>query len=368
MAELKQTPLFDQHVALGARLIPFGGWEMPVQYSGILEEHRAVREAAGLFDLSHMGEFSVTGPGAYDYLNRLLSNNLGKLRVGRAQYNLLLNHEGGVVDDLLVYRLDDQGYLVVVNAANMEKDWEWFQEYLPTAGVSLINRSAQTALIAIQGPKSEEILSQVTTTDLAAITYYSFEEATVAGKEVLLSATGYTGERGFELYLDAAEAATVWSELLEVGASSGLVPVGLGARDTLRLEAAFCLYGHELTEETNPWEAGLGWTVKMDKGDFIGKAALQAQQGEALKRKLVGFKLLQRGVPRQGYAILSSTAEEIGHVTSGSVSPTLGESIGLGYVTASQAEPGNHVWLKIRDKAVEAELIDLPFVPPYNKR
>ncbi|MBO8125618.1 MAG: glycine cleavage system aminomethyltransferase GcvT [Firmicutes bacterium] len=368
MSELKRTPLFHLHQAAGAKMIPFGGWEMPVQYSGILEEHRAVRQAAGIFDLSHMGEFYVQGPGAYDYLNRLLTNKLAKLEPGKAQYNLLCREDGGVLDDLILYRLDKEIFLVVVNAANIDKDWDWFQSHLPSAGVELINATDDTALIAVQGPHSEEILAKVTPVDVAGITPFTFQKGRVSGIDTLIAATGYTGERGFELYLDASEAETVWNKLLEAGSDLGLVPVGLGARDTLRLEMAYSLYGQELTVETTPLEAGLNFAVKLDKGDFIGRAALQKQAEEGIKRRLVGFKMIGRGVPRHGYEILNRNSEVIGAVTSGSFSPTLEENIGLGYVSVGEGQTGNHIWINIRNKAVEAEVVPLPFVKPYYKR
>lgn len=368
MSEWKRTPLYAEHVGLKAKMIPFGGWEMPVQYTAILEEHRAVRNSAGLFDLSHMGEFYVSGPGAYDYLNRLLTNNLAKLMPGKAQYNLVCTENGGVVDDLIVYCYDRERYLVVVNAANTDKDWEWFANYLPSTGVNLVNQSAETALLAIQGPKSEEILGKLCSEDLSQLKFYSFVEGRVAGRPAMISATGYTGERGFELYVDAADASFLWQELMQAGAGTGLVPVGLGARDTLRLELAYPLYGQELTEEISPWEAGLGWTVKLDKGDFIGKKALVAKKEEGLSRSLIGFKMIGRGVCRHGYEILNSSAEVIGSVTSGSFAPTLEENIGLGYVTLPYSEPGSRIWVKIREKLVEAQVVSVPFVQPYTKR
>ncbi|NLY55356.1 MAG: glycine cleavage system aminomethyltransferase GcvT [Firmicutes bacterium] len=368
MSELKRTPLFAEHLALNAKMIPFGGWEMPVQYSAILQEHRSVREQAGLFDLSHMGEFFVSGPGAYDYLQRLLTNNLAKLLPGKAQYNLLCNEAGGVIDDLIVYCYDQERYLVVVNAANIGKDWEWFTKHLPSSGVTLTDRSAETALLAVQGPKSEEILRPLCSEDPAQLKFYSFVEGTVAGRPAMISATGYTGERGFELYIDAADAGYLWQELLQAGRESGLVPVGLGARDTLRLEMAYPLYGQELSEDITPWEAGLGWTVKLDKGDFIGKEALVAKKEAGLTRSLVGFKMIGRGVCRHGYEILNDDAAVIGSVTSGSFSPTLEENIGLGYVTLPYTEPGTRIWVKIREKLVEAQVVALPFVQPYTKR
>jgi aminomethyltransferase len=359
---LKRTPLYDEHRALGARLVEFSGWEMPVQYSGILDEHRAVRERAGLFDVCHMGEFGAEGPGALDFLQGLVPNNVARLADGQALYTQICNEQGGTLDDLLIYRLGDQRYMTVVNAGTMESDWAWFtQQAAGHADVTLTNNSAETGLIALQGPRAREILRPLTTTDLDAIAYYHFAEGTVAGIDCLISRTGYTGEDGFELYCASGDAVALWRALLTAGAPHGLIPAGLGARDTLRLEAGYCLYGHELNEQTSPLEAGLGWSVKLEKGhDFIGREALLAQKQQGLPRKLVGIELRDRGVPRAGYAILREGAT-IGELTSGTVGPTLGTAIGMGYVSPQDAALGNEIAIDIRGKAVPAAIVALPF-------
>ena len=359
---LKRTPLYDEHRALGARLVEFGGWEMPVQYSGILEEHRAVRERAGIFDVSHMGEFRVEGPGALDFLQGLVPNNVARLGDGQALYTQICNEQGGTLDDLLIYHLDENRYMTVVNAGTMESDWDWFtKQAAGHADVTLTNISYQTGLIALQGPRALDILQPLTETDLGAIAYYHFAEGTVAGVSCLISRTGYTGEDGFELYCASDDVVALWRKLLEAGASQGLIPAGLGARDTLRLEAGFCLYGHELNEQTLPLEAGLGWSVKLEKGhDFIGREALLAQKRDGLPRKLVGVELRDRGVPRAGYAILRD-GTPIGELTSGTVGPTLGKAIGMGYVPPAEAKIGAEVAIEIRGKAVPAVIVALPF-------
>jgi aminomethyltransferase len=359
---LKRTPLYDEHRALGARLVEFSGWEMPVQYSGILDEHRAVRERAGLFDVCHMGEFGAEGPGALDFLQGLVPNNVARLADGQALYTQICNEQGGTLDDLLIYRLGDQRYMTVVNAGTMESDWAWFtQQAAGHADVTLTNNSAETGLIALQGPRAREILRPLTTTDLDAIAYYHFAEGTVAGIDCLISRTGYTGEDGFELYCASGDAVALWRALLTAGAPHGLIPAGLGARDTLRLEAGYCLYGHELNEQTSPLEAGLSWSVKLEKGhDFIGREALLAQKQQGLPRKLVGIELRDRGVPRAGYAILREGAT-IGELTSGTVGPTLGTAIGMGYVSPQDAALGNEIAIDIRGKAVPAAIVALPF-------
>ncbi|HEX6817718.1 MAG TPA: glycine cleavage system aminomethyltransferase GcvT, partial [Ktedonobacterales bacterium] len=358
----KRTPLYDEHRALGARLVEFSGWEMPVQYSGILEEHRAVRERAGIFDVSHMGEFRVEGPGALDFLQGLVPNNVARLGDGQALYTQICNEQGGTLDDLLIYRLGDERYMTVVNAGTMESDWDWFTRQAAShADVTLTNISDQTGLIALQGPRALDILQPLTETDLSAIAYYHFAQGTVAGVSCLISRTGYTGEDGFELYCASGDVVALWRTLLEAGAPYGLIPAGLGARDTLRLEAGFCLYGHELNEQTSPLEAGLGWSVKLEKGhDFIGREALLAQKQDGLPRKLVGVELRDRGVPRAGYAILRD-GTPIGELTSGTVGPTLGKAIGMGYVPPAEAKVGAEVAVEIRGKAVPAVIVALPF-------
>lgn len=359
---LKRTPLYDEHRALGARLVEFSGWEMPVQYSGILDEHRAVRERAGLFDVCHMGEFHIEGPGALDFLQGLVPNNVARLADGQALYTQICNEQAGTLDDLLIYRLADARYMAVVNAGTMESDWAWFSKQAAGhADMTLSNDSDTTGLIALQGPRALEILQPLTETDLGTIAYYHFAEGTVAGISCLISRTGYTGEDGFELYCASGDVVTLWRALLEAGAPHGLIPAGLGARDTLRLEAGYCLYGHELNEQTSPLEAGLGWSVKLEKGhDFIGREALLAQKQQGLPRKLVGIELRDRGVPRADYVILRD-GKPIGALTSGTVGPTLGKAIGMGYVSPENAAPGTEIAIDIRGKAVPAAIVPLPF-------
>jgi glycine cleavage system T protein (aminomethyltransferase) len=359
---LKRTPLYDEHRALGARLVEFSGWEMPVQYSGILDEHRAVRERAGLFDVCHMGEFHIEGPGALDFLQGLVPNNVARLADGQALYTQICNEQAGTLDDLLIYRLADARYMAVVNAGTMESDWAWFSKQAAGhADMTLSNDSDTTGLIALQGPRALEILQPLTATELGAIAYYHFAEGTVAGISCLISRTGYTGEDGFELYCASGDVVTLWRALLEAGAPHGLIPAGLGARDTLRLEAGYCLYGHELNEQISPLEAGLGWSVKLEKGhDFIGREALLAQKQQGLPRKLVGIELRDRGVPRADYVILRD-GKPIGALTSGTVGPTLGKAIGMGYVSPENAAPGTEIAIDIRGKAVPAAIVPLPF-------
>lgn len=359
---LKRTPLYDEHRALGARLVEFSGWEMPVQYSGILDEHRAVRERAGLFDVCHMGEFHIEGPGALDFLQGLVPNNVARLADGQALYTQICNEQAGTLDDLLIYRLADARYMAVVNAGTMESDWAWFtKQAAGHADMTLSNDSDTTGLIALQGPRALEILQPLTATELGAIAYYHFAEGTVAGISCLISRTGYTGEDGFELYCASGDVVTLWRALLEAGAPHGLIPAGLGARDTLRLEAGYCLYGHELNEQISPLEAGLGWSVKLEKGhDFIGREALLAQKQQGLPRKLVGIELRDRGVPRADYVILRD-GKPIGALTSGTVGPTLGKAIGMGYVSPENAAPGTEIAIDIRGKAVPAAIVPLPF-------
>jgi aminomethyltransferase len=359
---LKRTPLFETHRALGARLVEFGGWEMPVQYSGILDEHRAVRQRAGLFDVSHMGEFRVEGPGALDLLQALVPNNVARLELNQALYTQICRPDGGTLDDLIIYRLDEQRYMVVVNAGTMEKDWAWFGEQAKThVGFTLANVSSETGLIALQGPLAQSILQPLTSTPLEGITYYHCARGEAAGIPAIISRTGYTGEDGFELYTAAADTPRMWQALMEAGTPHGLLPAGLGARDTLRLEAGYCLYDHELTEAITPLEAGLAWTIKLDKGvDFIGREALAREKQEGLRRKLIGIELRERGVPRAGYPILLA-GQPIGALTSGTLSPTLDRPIGLGYVAPEHARPGTELAIAIRDKVVPATVVPLPF-------
>lgn len=357
--ESQRTPLFDRHQRAGGKIVDFAGWQLPVQYSGVMEEHRAVRTAAGLFDVSHMGEFRVSGPDAEALLQGLTPNDASKLRPGRIHYSGLLTKAGTYVDDLLVYRIGPEEFLLVVNAANVDKDFAWIEDRL-SGDVALENVSARYGLLALQGPRAEEILAKLTEIDLSQIRYYRFEMADVAGQEAIVSRTGYTGEDGFELYLSPESAPIVWDRLLEVGEPLGLIPAGLGARDTLRLEAAMALYGHEIDDTTTPLEAGLSWVVKLAKGEFLGREVLVSQEKDGLDRKLVGFEMVGRGIGRQGYSVLAG-GDEVGRVTSGSFSPTLEKAIGMAYVPSELAEPGIDIEVQIRKNAVPAVIVPLPF-------
>jgi aminomethyltransferase len=358
--DLKHTPLHELHVALGGKMVPFAGYAMPVQYpTGITAEHRAVREAAGLFDVSHMGEFEVRGPDALALIQRVTVNDAARMDVGQAQYSALCRDDGGIIDDLIVYRFADR-YMLVVNASNHDKDWAWVARHARPLDVELADRSDETALLALQGPRAREILAPLTDSDLGAIGYYRFAEGEVAGVPAVLSATGYTGEDGFELYLDADRAAELWRALLEAGGPLGLAPAGLGARDSLRLEMGYALYGNDLDEEHTPLESGLGWITKLDKGEFVGREALLAQKDAGVERRLVGLRLTERGFPRPGYGIRAASAD-VGVVTSGIVSPTLGYGVALGYVPASLAATGSEVAVLIRDREVAAVVERPPF-------
>lgn len=357
---LKQTPLYDEHDELNARMVSFAGYSMPVQYpSGIVSEHHAVRRAAGLFDVSHMGELEVRGPEALDLIQHLLTNDASKLAVGQAQYTVLCRENGTALDDCLVYRFADR-YIVVVNAANLDKDRVWFEDAAADFDAEVADRSAETALLALQGPRAQAILDPLTTTDLDAIAFYRFVEAEVAGVEGVISRTGYTGEDGFELYVPSASAATVWRSILSAGEPHGLLPAGLGARDSLRLEVGYILYGNDLDEEHTPLEAGLGWVVKLGKGEFVGRDVLARQKEEGVERKLAGFVLQERGFPRQGYEIRHQ-GEPVGVVTSGVLSHSIGQGIGMGYVPADAAGPGTELEIMIRDRAVPAVVQRPPF-------
>lgn len=359
---MKQTSLYEKHCALGGKMIEFGGWMMPVQYSGILDEHEHVRSRAGLFDVSHMGEISVKGAGAFRYLQRLVTNDLSGAAPGRAVYSPMCFPDGGTVDDLLIYKLSEESYLVVVNAANTDKDFEWFREHR-TDGVALSNVSPQYAQLAIQGPNAQAVLQKLTDFPLDQIRFYRFQaDIPVCGVPSIVSRTGYTGEDGFEIYLPPEKAPQLWDRLLSAGSELGLVPAGLGARDTLRFEAALPLYGHELSETISPLEAGLGKFVKLGKDDFIGRDALLRQSETGLKRKLIGFEMVGRGIARNGCAV-SFQGKEIGAVTTGSYSPTLKKSLGLALVDTGFSGDPFHVL--IRGKAVEAAETAIPF---YTKK
>lgn len=359
-AVLKRTPLYDLHRELGAKLIDFGGWEMPVQYTGILEEHRAVRERVGIFDVSHMGEFNVLGAGAEAYLQSLTPNDIGKLSNGRIQYSAFLTEQGTFVDDLLVYRRNPKSFLLVVNAGNTPKDFAWASSHLPDGKtVRLVDRSDETALLAVQGPKAGVLLERLAADRVTDLPYYGFKTTTVRGVPALVSRTGYTGEDGFEIYLGPDGAPDVMSGLLESGRDLGAVPCGLGARDTLRLEAKMCLYGNDIDDTVTAWEADLGWIVKMNKGDFVGREALARQKEEGVSRKLVGFEMVDRGIARHGYA--AKTASGAGVVTSGTHSPTLGRPIGLALLPAPAGAEGTLFEVDIRGRLAAARVVPTPF-------
>ncbi|MGQ8872495.1 glycine cleavage system aminomethyltransferase GcvT [Paenibacillus sp. TSA_86.1] len=363
MSDLLRTPLFPLYAQYeGVRCIDFGGWELPVQFSGIQKEHEAVRERAGLFDVSHMGEFTVTGEQAEAFLQRMMTNDVTAIGSGQAQYTLMCYPDGGVVDDLLIYKLAEQHYMLVVNASNIDKDWAWFQEHI-IPGVNMTNDSEQTALLALQGPLAVDILAKVTGSevDAASIEPFRFvQNAEVCGVRLLLSRTGYTGEDGFELYVAAEQAALVWNGLMKAGADVGLVPAGLGARDTLRFEAKLPLYGQELSPTVSPLEAGLGMFVKLNAGPFIGHEALFQQKNDGPARKLIGIEVLERGIPRPHYPIYADGVQ-IGEVTTGTQSPTLKRNLGLALIDSNYTALGTALEIEIRGKKLKAEVIKTPF-------
>lgn len=358
--ELKKVVLNDVHAALGAKMVPFAGYNMPVRYSSDIEEHKTVREAVGIFDVSHMGEFLVKGPQALDLIQRVTSNDASKLVPGKIQYSCLPNEDGGIVDDLLVYHMAENEYMLVVNASNIDKDWAWISKF-NTQGATLENISDELSLFAVQGPKAAQALQSLTSLDLENMVYYTFEKGQFAGvPDVIVSATGYTGAGGFEIYVPNAHALTVWNKIMEAGQEFGIKPIGLGARDTLRLEMGFCLYGNDITDATSPLEAGLGWVTKFNK-DFVNAANLKAQKETGVSRKLVGFEMVEQGIPRAHYEIANAAGETIGEVTSGTQSPMLNKGIGLGYVKTEYSAPGAEIYIKIRNKAVKAGVVKLPF-------
>lgn len=361
--ELKKVALHDVHVSLGAKMVPFAGFQMPVRYSSDLDEHHTVRKAVGIFDVSHMGEFLVQGPGALDLIQRVSSNDAAKLTDGKVQYSCLPNEDGGIVDDLLVYRLGEEDYMLVVNASNIEKDWNWINRF-NTAGVRLKDISDDTSLFAVQGPKAAIALQPLTDLDLARMPYYTFAKGEFAGvPEMIVSATGYTGAGGFEIYVPNAQARALWDKIMAAGQPHGIKPIGLGARDTLRLEMGYCLYGNDITDTTSPLEAGLGWITKFTK-KFTNSESLQRHKQEGLARKLVGFQMQEQGIPRSHYEILNAAGEMIGEVTSGTQSPTLGKGIGMGYVQTAYSTPGSEIFIKIRNKLLKAQVVKMPFVKP----
>jgi len=355
---MKKTEFFEHHIAAGARMIEFAGYEMPVSYEGVKAEHQAVRQAAGLFDVSHMGQFLIENENALDLIQYVTSNDASKLRPGRAQYSCLPNKNGGIVDDLLIYCLPDNQYLLVVNAANIEKDFNWIEQH-NTFGADLSNVSDEWSLLALQGPTAEKELQKLTEVDLAKIKYYRFKKGTVAGVEdVIISATGYTGERGFELYFKVGQADAIWKGLNELD----IQLCGLAARDTLRLEKGYALYGNDIDDDTSPLEAGLGWITKTSKANFISKEYFSQQEQNGVSKKLMAFKMLERGIPRKGYSICDPDGKTIGTVTSGTQSPTLEKGIGMGYIQTDQATIGEKIQIGVRNKQLSAEICELPFV------
>jgi len=362
MSDLKSTALEATHIEMGAKMVPFAGYNMPVQYSGLKNEHHAVREAAGMFDVSHMGEFFVEGPDALPFLQKVTSNDVSKLLPGKIQYSCMPNEQGGIVDDLLVYCFSNEHFLLVVNASNMEKDWNHLMQYTEGMDVTLRNDSDAYSLLAVQGPKATEILQTLTGVDLAEIKYYHFVIGEIAGvADVIISATGYTGAGGFELYVFNQDAKNLWDAVLAAGEPHGLLPAGLGARDTLRLEMGMCLYGNDIDDTTSPLEAGLGWITKFTK-DFVSSEKFAAQKAAGVSQKLVGFEMIDRGIPRHGYEIADLEGNVIGRVTSGTNSPTTGKNIGMGYVPVALAEEGSEFAVVIREKLIKAQVVKLPFV------
>jgi aminomethyltransferase len=357
---LKNTALTNVHIALGAKIVPFAGYNMPVQYQGLKIEHECVRTGVGVFDVSHMGEFILKGPKALDLIQKVTSNDASKLTPGRAQYSCLPNGKGGIVDDLIVYKFDDEKYLLVVNASNIEKDWNWISQH-NDMGVEMVNASDDYSLLAIQGPKAAEAMQSLTSTDLSNIKFYHFEVGDFAGcPDVIISATGYTGSGGFEIYVKNEDAEKVWNKVFEAGKAYGIQPIGLGARDTLRLEMGYCLYGNDIDDTTSPLEAGLGWITKFDK-DFIDKEFLAKQKETGVTRKLVAFELVEKGIPRHDYPIVDAHDNVIGKVTSGTMSPSLDKAIGLGYVPTNLASEGSEIFVQIRNKSLKAVVVKLPF-------
>lgn len=360
---VKNTAFYDKHIALGAKMAPFAGYNMPISYSGINDEHQSVRKNAGVFDVSHMGEFVLKGPDALDLIQRVTSNDASKLVPGKVQYSCLPNAQGGIIDDLLVYCLEENNaYMLVVNASNIEKDWNWLQQN-NTKSVEMHNISDKTCLLAVQGPNATKILQPLTSMDLLNLAYYTFVKGSFAGVEnVLISATGYTGAGGVEIYFEDKDgnAEKIWNALFEIGTPQGLKPIGLGARDTLRLEMGFCLYGNDIDDTTSPLEAGLGWITKFSKF-FTNSDALAVQKQEGVQRKLVGFEMIDKGIPRHGYEIKDAAGSTLGVVTSGTQSPSLGKAIGMGYVQTAQAGIDATIYIQVRDKQLQAKVVKIPF-------
>ena len=359
--ELKKVALNDLHESLGAKMVPFAGYNMPVRYSSDIEEHNTVRNGVGVFDVSHMGEFVLEGPDALDLIQRVTSNDASKLVDGQAQYSYLPNKNGGIVDDLLVYRFNETKYMLVVNASNIEKDWNWISQF-NTKGVNMKNVSDDYSLFAVQGPKAVESLQKLTSVDLSEIKFYNFVVGPMAGVDhVIISATGYTGAGGFEIYVHNDHAETVWKQIFEAGTEFDIKPIGLGARDTLRLEMGYCLYGNDITDETSPIAAGLGWVTKFTK-EFTNSKGIKKDKEEGVDTKLVAFKMIDKGIPRSHYELMDAEENVIGEVTSGSQSPTLGVGIGLGYVKKEFSKSGTEIVVAVRNRRLKAEVVKLPFV------
>lgn len=359
--ELKYIPLNDLHIKLGGKMVPFAGYNMPVRYASDIEEHMTVRNGVGVFDVSHMGEFTIKGPHALDLIQRVTSNDASKLVDGQAQYSCLPNENGGIVDDLIVYKIRDNDYLIVVNASNIEKDWNWFSRF-NTQGAEMKDISDDMCLFAVQGPKAQSVLQRLTSVDLSSIKYYHFAIGNLGGVDsVIISNTGYTGAGGFELYMHRDHAAQIWNAVFEAGKEENIKPIGLGARDTLRLEMGFCLYGNDIDDTTSPLEAGLGWITKFTK-DFTNADNLKKQKENGVKRKLVGFKMVDKGIPRHDYTIKDPTGNTIGKVTSGTISPVINTGVGLGYVTTEHAQPGSEILIDVRGRNLKAVVQKPPFI------
>ncbi len=358
--QVKSIALTDKHIALGAKMVPFAGYLMPVSYAGINIEHETVRKGVGVFDVSHMGEFILKGPDALDLIQRVTSNDAAKLTDGKVQYSCFPNGKGGIVDDLLVYRIDEKTYMLVVNASNIDKDWNWLQKNNPK-NVEMHNISDKTSLFAVQGPLAVKALQSLTDMDLVNMEYYTFSKGVFAGeKNVLVSATGYTGAGGFEIYCENDQAEKIWNAIFEAGKPYNIQPIGLGARDTLRLEMGFCLYGNDIDDTTSPIEAGLGWITKFTK-EFTDSALLKQQKEQGVSRKLVGFEMIDRGIPRHDYIVQDASGNAIGKVTSGTQSPSLQKAIGMAYVKPEFSKEGSEIFINIRDKAIKAKVVKAPF-------
>lgn len=357
---MKNTALTHIHEGLGAKMLPFAGYNMPITYEGVNAEHETVRNGVGVFDVSHMGEFFLSGPKALDLIQKVTTNDASVLTVGRAQYSCLPNADGGIVDDLIVYKMAEEKYMLVVNASNIEKDWDWISKH-NDLGVDMKNASDEYSLLAIQGPKAVEAMQALTSINLSEIKYYHFEVGNFAGfDDVIISATGYTGSGGFEIYCKNEQAEAIWNKVFEAGKSFGIQPIGLAARDTLRLEMGFCLYGNDINDTTSPLEAGLGWITKFNK-DFVNSENLKQQKEAGVSRKLVGFELTERGIPRHDYEIVDGNGNVIGIVTSGTMAPSLNKGIGLGYVTTEHSAVDSEIFIRIRNKDVAAKVAKLPF-------